>query len=76
RVAVVDDVISTGGSSRAALSLVRRVGGNPVAFGALLTEASRWKEALGKDAAKVHALGSIPVFRHEADGSLSEDWGE
>lgn len=75
RVAVVDDVISTGGSSRAALNLVRRVGGQPVVFGALLTEGGLWRETLGDDAAMVTTLGSIPVFRHQPDGSLDEDWG-
>lgn len=76
RVGIVDDVISTGGSSRAALNLIRRVGGIPVVFGALLTEGSRWREALGPDADMVTTLGSIPVFRHRPDGSLEEDWGD
>ncbi|MHB1507986.1 MAG: phosphoribosyltransferase family protein [Acidimicrobiales bacterium] len=75
RVAIVDDVISTGGSSRAALNLIRKIGGHPVAFGALLTEGWLWRSALGDDAAKVHALGSIPLFRHRSDGSLAQDWG-
>ena len=75
RVAIVDDVISTGGSSRAALNLIRKVGGEPVAFGALLTEGGLWRTALGEDAALVQTLGSIPLFRHEPDGSLTEDWG-
>ena len=76
RVGIVDDVISTGGSSRAALNLVRRVGGTPVVFGALLTEGSGWRGVLGDDAAMVRTLGAIPVFRHEPDGTLTEDWGE
>ena len=75
RVAVVDDVISTGGSSRAALNLVRNIGGDPVVFGALLTEGGLWRRALGADADKVRALGSIPLFRHQPDGSVIEDWG-
>jgi adenine/guanine phosphoribosyltransferase-like PRPP-binding protein len=75
RVGIVDDVISTGGSSRAALNLVRRVGGNPIVFGALLTEGSVWRDVLGADAEMVKALGSIPVFRHEPDGSLVPQWG-
>ncbi len=75
RVAVVDDVISTGGSSKAALNLIRRVGGIPVVFGALLTEGGLWKKALGEDAAMVTTLGSIPLFRRLPDGSLAEDWG-
>ncbi len=74
RVAIVDDVISTGGSSRAALNLIRRVGGDPVVFGALLTEGSAWRAALGEDEPKVRSLGSIPLFRHRADGVLVEEW--
>ncbi|MDA8039189.1 MAG: phosphoribosyltransferase family protein [Actinomycetota bacterium] len=75
RVAVVDDVISTGGSSRAALNLIRRIGGDPVVFGALLTEGWQWREVLGEDVEKVRTLGAIPIFRHRPDGSLEEDWG-
>lgn len=75
RIGIVDDVISTGASSRAALNLVRRVGGIPVVFGALLTEGSGWREVLGEDAQLVRALGAIPVFRHEDDGTLVEEWG-
>ncbi len=65
RVAVVDDVISTGASVCAALNILRRVGAEPVVIGAMLTEASTWRVALGEDAALVHALGGIPVFRRE-----------
>jgi len=43
RVAIVDDVISTGGSITAALRLVRRIGGIPVALGCLLTEGAAWR---------------------------------
>ncbi len=77
RVAVVDDVISTGASLKAALNLVRRIGADPVIIGALMTEGSAWKEALGADADNVRALGSMPLFRPAADGSgnLVEDWG-
>jgi adenine/guanine phosphoribosyltransferase-like PRPP-binding protein len=75
RVAIVDDVISTGGSSRAALNLVRKVGGEPVAFGALLTEGGQWRSLLYEDAALVHALGSIPLFVDGPDGGVREDWG-
>jgi adenine/guanine phosphoribosyltransferase-like PRPP-binding protein len=77
RVAVVDDVISTGASLKAALNLVRRIGAEPVIIGALMTEGSAWKEALGTDADNVRALGAMPLFRPAADGSgnLEEDWG-
>ena len=74
RVAIVDDVISTGASTGAALRLLRRVGANIVIIGTIVTEASLWKEALGADAAMVHALGSIPVFRPDRSGVFVEDW--
>jgi adenine/guanine phosphoribosyltransferase-like PRPP-binding protein len=75
RVAVVDDVISTGSSLLAALRLLRRVGADPVVVGAFLTEGSEWRSALGEDAARVHALGAVPLFRRQADGTVVEDWG-
>lgn len=74
RVALIDDVVSTGASVRAALSLVRHVGGEPVAIGALLTEAGVWKKTLGEDAGLVRVLGAVPLFRRQADGNLVEDW--
>jgi len=76
RVAVVDDVISTGASTLAALRLVRRIGAEPVVIGTLMTEGSGWRQALGGDADNVRALGSMPLFRSAADGSgeLVEDW--
>jgi adenine phosphoribosyltransferase len=74
RVAVVDDVISTGGSTKAALNLMRLVGAEPVVVGALVTEGSQWRSYLGEDAALVQSLGSMPLFRHGADGEIVEDW--
>jgi len=74
RVAIVDDVISTGASTGAALRLLRRIGADIVAIGALVTEASVWRSALGDDASMVRALGSIPVFRPDGSGGLVEDW--
>jgi adenine phosphoribosyltransferase len=74
RVAIVDDVISTGASTGAALRLLHSIGANVVAIGTLVTEASLWKAALGEDAQRVHALGSIPVFRPNANGGFDEDW--
>ncbi len=75
KVAIIDDVISTGGSICAALRLVRRVGGEPVALGCLVTEGSLWRDALEGDADKVMALGAIPLFHYDPEGSLVEDWG-
>jgi len=76
RVAVVDDIISTGASTLAALRLVRRIGAEPVVIGTLMTEGSGWRAALGADAAKVRSLGSMPLFRPADDGSgeLVEYW--
>ncbi|MHB1252194.1 MAG: phosphoribosyltransferase family protein [Acidimicrobiales bacterium] len=74
RVAIVDDVISTGASTGAALRLLRRIGGDVAAIGTLVTEASLWRSALGDDALMVRALGSIPVFRPDGSGGLVEDW--
>ncbi len=74
RVAIVDDVISTGASTGAALRLLRRIDANVVAIGTLVTEASVWRQSLGADAAMVQALGAIPVFRPDGVGGLREDW--
>ena len=76
RVAVVDDVISTGASLLAALRLVRRIGAEPVVIGSLMTEGGAWRDALGADADNVRSLGSMPLFRPATDGSgdLVEDW--
>jgi adenine phosphoribosyltransferase len=73
RVAIVDDVVSTGASTGAALRLLRRVGADVVAVGTLVTEANLWRQSLGEDSALVHALGAIPVFHPQTEG-LMEDW--
>ena len=74
RVAIVDDVVSTGASTGAALRLLRSVGANVVAIGTLVTEAAVWKESLGDDAHMVRALGALPIFHPSDDGSLIENW--
>jgi adenine/guanine phosphoribosyltransferase-like PRPP-binding protein len=73
RVAVVDDVISTGASSQAACALLRRVGAEPVVIGTLVTEGGGWRTRLGSDVSLVRSLGAIPLFR-PAGGRLLEDW--
>lgn len=75
RVALIDDVISTGASVIAALRLIRRVGGTPVALGCMLTEGGEWPQALGQDVHLVRSLGAIPLFRRSPEGGLVEDWG-
>jgi adenine/guanine phosphoribosyltransferase-like PRPP-binding protein len=74
RVAIVDDVVSTGASTGAAFRLLRSVGAEVVAVGTLVTEAGLWREGLGEDAVLVRALGAIPVFRPDGSGRLVEDW--
>ena len=74
RVAVVDDVISTGASLSSALRLVRRMHADPVVIGTLMTEGGGWKRALGQDAALVRALGRMPLFHPDSSGGLAEDW--
>jgi len=70
RVALIDDVVSTGASAAAALRLLRRVGAEPIAVGAIVTEGQLWVDALGEDAAMVHALGTLPLFRPRGDGTF------
>jgi adenine/guanine phosphoribosyltransferase-like PRPP-binding protein len=74
RVAVVDDVVSTGASLAAALRLVRRLDAEPVVVGTLMTEGGGWKRALGEDAALVRTLGTMPLFHPDGSGGLVEDW--
>jgi len=71
-VALVDDVISTGASMRAALALLRRAGADPVAVGVLATEGTAWKKTLGPDAELVRSLGRLPLLRREPDGVLRD----
>lgn len=68
RVAFVDDVISTGASSAAALRLLDAAGAEIVAIGAVLTEGDAWRARLGARADMVRALGTIPVFEPAPDG--------
>jgi adenine phosphoribosyltransferase len=72
RVAVVDDVVSTGASVAAALRLLRRVGAEPVVLGAVLAEGGAWRERLGEDAGLVRTLGTIPIFQPQRDGTFIE----
>jgi adenine/guanine phosphoribosyltransferase-like PRPP-binding protein len=74
RVAIVDDVISTGASLSAALRLVRRMDAEPVVVGTLMTEGGGWRRALGEDAAMVRSLGAMPLFHPDGAGGLVEDW--
>ena len=72
RVAVVDDVIATGGSMSASLRLLRSAGAEVVAIGSLLTEGTAWRDALGADAGLVRTLGTIPLFAPDGAGGWVE----
>lgn len=74
RVALVDDVIATGGSIAASARLLRAAGAEVVVIGALLVEGSAWRGALGTDAGLVRSLGSIPMFTDDGDGGWQEVW--
>jgi adenine phosphoribosyltransferase len=73
RVVLVDDVVATGGSLAACLRLLRAAEADVVAIGVLLVEGTRWRDALGVDAALVQSLGSIPSFARDGD-AWREDW--
>lgn len=60
RVVFVDDVVSTGGSTLAALGLLEQNGAQIVGIGTVLTEGEAWREALGERAALLRSLGEIP----------------
>ncbi|MFT4212254.1 MAG: phosphoribosyltransferase family protein [Microbacterium sp.] len=62
RVLFVDDVISTGSSSGAALALLEEAGAEIVGVGALLAEGDGWPDALSAYEDRLFALGRIPLF--------------
>jgi adenine/guanine phosphoribosyltransferase-like PRPP-binding protein len=68
RVALVDDVISSGASMGAGLRLLDEAGADVVAIGSLLSEGQAWRSVLGERADLVHSLGRIPLFRRDDQG--------
>lgn len=66
RIAVVDDVISTGASISAGLSLMRRVGHIPVAAAAAMLQTERWQGALGD--LPVEGVIHTPLLRRVGHG--------
>ena len=70
RVVVVDDVVATGSSLAATLTLVRSAGADVVGAGVILTEGHDWKRTLAADARLVVGLGHIPQFAL-ADGKAT-----
>jgi adenine phosphoribosyltransferase len=74
RVALVDDVIASGGSISACARLLRAVGAEVVVIGSFLVEGSGWRTALGDDADLVRSLGAIPMFTDDGSGAWQEVW--
>lgn len=72
RVALVDDVISSGASILAGLSLMRRLGVEPVAIGAAMLQSDRWRAPLAGDdprwLERVRGAFSTPLLEKGEDG--------
>lgn len=74
RVALVDDVLSSGTSILAGLSLLKIASVEPVAIGAAMLQGRRWEAALNAEDAcwhtRVHGVFETPILTRVADG----DW--
>lgn len=68
RIAVIDDVISSGTSMAAALNLLRSAGLEPVAIGAAMLQGTRWHDLLGEWKAKTVAPLASPRLRRTVTG--------
>ena len=73
RIALVDDVISSGASIAAALELMARCGIEPVALGAAMLQSDRWKERLGSRwTERTVAVLASPILSRTRDGRWAE----
>ncbi len=70
RVLLVDDVVSSGSSSCAALQLLAKAGIAPVAFAVAMTQGGRWREPLSRQTPGLPVLAAItsPRLTLSADG--------
>lgn len=72
RIALIDDVISSGGSIVASLKLLANSGLKPVVIGAAMLQSERWHDALNKiDPTYVsitRAAFSTPLLKRSGDG--------
>ena len=75
RVALVDDVISTGSSIAAGLALLGLAGIEPVAIGAAMLQSDRWQQRLGGAqpdwTTRILGVLRTPLLRKLEDGSWS-----
>lgn len=77
RVALIDDVISTGRSICAGLDLLAKAGVKPVALGAAMLQTRRWRDALPSHgiAHAPHHVLSTPRLSQRADGWHPDETG-
>lgn len=79
RVAVIDDVISSGASMSAGLRLMALCGVEPVAIGAAMLQSERWRESLAAIGAfnpgRVVASLRTPLLTRDAHGKWVGDSG-
>jgi adenine/guanine phosphoribosyltransferase-like PRPP-binding protein len=68
RVLFVDDVLSTGSSARAALTILERAGADVVGAGFLLEEGTSGRESIVARGVAVHSLGTIPLLEATVTG--------
>lgn len=68
RVAVIDDVISSGTSMAAVLGLLEKAGVEPVAIGAAMLQGTRWQAALDKWRDRIVAPLASPRLQRTDDG--------
>lgn len=73
RIAVIDDVISTGQSMQAVLRLLERAGIIPIAIGCAMLQGAAWRDALGPHLGKIIAPLATPRFRRTAEGRWLPD---
>jgi adenine/guanine phosphoribosyltransferase-like PRPP-binding protein len=70
RVALVDDVISTGASMAAGLALMTRIGVDPEVIGVAMLQSSRWRHALEPALQdKIVTVISTPLLEMGPDGA-------
>ncbi len=76
RVAVVDDVVSSGRSLRATLALLRAVDVAPVAVGVAMLQGDHWRTALAVDDPAwpdlVRGVFASPLLRRTEGGWVAE----
>lgn len=68
RIALVDDVISTGSSMVAALAVLEAAGLRPAVIGTAMLQTERWRERLGEAGSLVRTVLRSPLLRRIGTG--------